>query len=264
MLYFYTEGMMAPMGTFDNYKRIPRGLLVLDRSLEEVAPGVFRASVRVARGGRFDVPMLIDQPRITHCFRLVRQRARGGGKAAPPLAAEVAIARDDLMRRSVPFRVRLVDRINRQPVSASPMSDSSSSRPRHVAAATVAHGVGEGSTRRARAPACRTFRLCQRRVARNAYWDLPDDARWGNEFRTLLLVLVLLSAVRAAAERLRGGLSANVIPDTAFSIRGRELRSTPTGKGKTVAITSSSPVAPRSAHRSRHLSQRTEVVRNRP
>ena len=41
MLYYYVEGMMAPMGTLTNYKRRARGVLVLDRSLAEVAPGKF-------------------------------------------------------------------------------------------------------------------------------------------------------------------------------------------------------------------------------
>ncbi|HEV2764130.1 MAG TPA: YncE family protein, partial [Pyrinomonadaceae bacterium] len=35
LLYYYVEGMMAPMGTFSNYKRRPRALMVLDRSLSE-------------------------------------------------------------------------------------------------------------------------------------------------------------------------------------------------------------------------------------
>jgi hypothetical protein len=37
MIYYYTEGMAAPMGSFQNYKRDPRALLVLDNSLRETA-----------------------------------------------------------------------------------------------------------------------------------------------------------------------------------------------------------------------------------
>ena len=68
MIYYYAEGMMAPMGTLQNYRRIPRGLMVLDRSLSETAPGVFSAPVHLPAGGRFDIPVLLDQPRMIHCF----------------------------------------------------------------------------------------------------------------------------------------------------------------------------------------------------
>ena len=69
MIYYYAEGMMAPMGTLQNYRRIPRGLMVLDRSLSETVPGVFSAPVHLPAGGRFDVPVLLDQPRMIHCFQ---------------------------------------------------------------------------------------------------------------------------------------------------------------------------------------------------
>ena len=41
-LHYYQEGMMAPTGTFSNYRRMPRGILVLDRSLKELTPGCTR------------------------------------------------------------------------------------------------------------------------------------------------------------------------------------------------------------------------------
>ena len=69
-IYYYQEGMMAPTGTLSNYKRIPRGLLVLDHSLTETAPGEYTATVRLPAGGRFDVPVFIDQPRMAACFQV--------------------------------------------------------------------------------------------------------------------------------------------------------------------------------------------------
>ena len=70
MLYYYVEGMMAPMGTFTNYKRSPRALLVLDRSLRETAPGVYTTPVKLTGAGHYDVPLLVDQPRLVQCFQL--------------------------------------------------------------------------------------------------------------------------------------------------------------------------------------------------
>src|SRR6185295_14365015 len=35
MIYYYTEGMAAPMGSFQNYRRDPKALLVLDNAMQE-------------------------------------------------------------------------------------------------------------------------------------------------------------------------------------------------------------------------------------
>lgn len=70
MVYYYVEGMMAPMGTLSNYKRRPYAAMILDRSLDETAPGVYTVPVRLKGSGRFDVSVLTGQPRITHCFQM--------------------------------------------------------------------------------------------------------------------------------------------------------------------------------------------------
>ncbi|HEX8920138.1 MAG TPA: cytochrome D1 domain-containing protein [Pyrinomonadaceae bacterium] len=70
MFYYYTEGMMAPMGSFSNYKRRPRGLLILDRSLSEVSPGVNSTPVKLTKAGSFVVPFLLNQPQLANCFQL--------------------------------------------------------------------------------------------------------------------------------------------------------------------------------------------------
>ncbi|NOT10525.1 MAG: YncE family protein [Methylococcaceae bacterium] len=67
-IYYYVEGMMVPMGTFDNYRRIPRALMILNRSLQETAPGVFEAPVSIEKTGNYDIAVMIDQPRLLHCF----------------------------------------------------------------------------------------------------------------------------------------------------------------------------------------------------
>lgn len=68
MIYYYMEGMAAPMGTFQNYRRDPRALLVWSRSLRETSPGTYTTTVKLGAKGSYDVPMLLDSPRIVHCF----------------------------------------------------------------------------------------------------------------------------------------------------------------------------------------------------
>ena len=92
MIYYYVEGMMAPMGTFTNYKRRPQAILILDRSLSETEPGVYSAPFKLTGAGTYDVPLLLDQPRMAKCFRLQVAESPDGTKAraAAGLSVEAA------------------------------------------------------------------------------------------------------------------------------------------------------------------------------
>lgn len=68
-LFFYMEGMMAPMGTLRNNGREPRAVLLLDRALREVQPGVYRTDVELGASGTWDVSVLVDSPRVALCLQ---------------------------------------------------------------------------------------------------------------------------------------------------------------------------------------------------
>jgi YVTN family beta-propeller protein len=89
MIYYYVEGMMAPMGTFQNYKRRARGLMVIDRSLGETGRGVYTTAVKLTRAGRYDVPVLIDQPRLTNCFEMEVEKSASGEMEKPRVSITV-------------------------------------------------------------------------------------------------------------------------------------------------------------------------------
>ncbi|ODT46541.1 MAG: hypothetical protein ABS70_00620 [Nitrospira sp. SCN 59-13] len=119
-LHYYQEGMMAPSGTFSNYRRMPRGILVLDRSLREVAPGVYQATVTLPHAGRFDVPVLLDQPRMSHCFHVAVQESP---VSTPPDSSSRAVrlqARfgSDLVSAHVPATLSfdLLDAATQEPI----------------------------------------------------------------------------------------------------------------------------------------------------
>lgn len=67
-IYYYMEGMAAPMGNFTNYNKIPRAVEVIDRSIEERAPGVYETVAKIRGFGKYDIPFFVDVPRILHCF----------------------------------------------------------------------------------------------------------------------------------------------------------------------------------------------------
>jgi DNA-binding beta-propeller fold protein YncE len=68
IIYYYSEGMAAPMGSFQNYRRKPRAVMVVDRSLREVTSGVYATTTKLPKSGIYDVAFLLDSPRVTHCF----------------------------------------------------------------------------------------------------------------------------------------------------------------------------------------------------
>ncbi|HXG93629.1 MAG TPA: YncE family protein [Blastocatellia bacterium] len=67
-IYYYSEGMAAPMGTFQNYRREPRAVMVWNKSLRELQPGVYSTNIKLTSSGQYDVAFLLDSPRVAHCF----------------------------------------------------------------------------------------------------------------------------------------------------------------------------------------------------
>jgi hypothetical protein len=119
-IYYYKEGMAAPMGTFRNYGREPRAVLVLDRSLKERQPGVYSTVTRLAGPGRYQVAFFLDSPRLVHCFDLavapdpvLEEKRRREAPAAVQLLLEPG--RTFRMGETVRLRYRLTDPHTGQP-----------------------------------------------------------------------------------------------------------------------------------------------------
>jgi hypothetical protein len=85
-VYYYKEGMAAPMGTFKTYSCEPLAVMVVDRSLRERAvAGTFETVLKLPGPKSYDVIFFLDTPRIICAFpvevspnpELVRQRNDG-------------------------------------------------------------------------------------------------------------------------------------------------------------------------------------------
>lgn len=116
-IYYYSEGMAAPMGSLQNYRRVPRAVLVADRSLREAAPGTYTTTIRLPKSGAYELALLTDTPRVTHCFDVAI-------KPNPTLKSESTLAlRLEPMIKShqvsagetVALRFRLTDAETKQP-----------------------------------------------------------------------------------------------------------------------------------------------------
>ncbi len=69
-IYYYKEGMAAPMGNFSNYGHEPRAVLAVERNLRETDAGLYQTNVRLRQSGEYRLVFFLDTPRVLHCFAL--------------------------------------------------------------------------------------------------------------------------------------------------------------------------------------------------
>ncbi|HWM91604.1 MAG TPA: cytochrome D1 [Thermoanaerobaculia bacterium] len=108
-IYYYKEGMAAPMGHFPAYGKRPRAVQVVDRSLRETAPGVYETNVQLGRAGTYDVAVLVGSPKVLHCFPLtVAEDPKAGRRKA--LGIEYLVDRREVgVGEEVAVRLRITD-----------------------------------------------------------------------------------------------------------------------------------------------------------
>jgi DNA-binding beta-propeller fold protein YncE len=66
-VYYYKEGMAAPIGHFSNYGHSPQAVLVLDRSLRQTG-GAYSTTAVLPDAGVYDLAVFVDAPRVVSCF----------------------------------------------------------------------------------------------------------------------------------------------------------------------------------------------------
>jgi YVTN family beta-propeller protein len=117
MIYYYSEGMAAPMGNFQNYKRVPRAIEVVDRSLREKTPGVYTTTIKFPKSGEYDVAFLADSPRVTHCFeaKAAVNQAKKQQRQIPLQIEHLTKERRIYTNKSFSLRFKLVDAATNQP-----------------------------------------------------------------------------------------------------------------------------------------------------
>jgi YVTN family beta-propeller protein len=116
-VYFYKEGMAAPVGQFDNYGHNPRAVLAVDRSLRERStPGTYETFIRLPAPGTYEAIFLLDSPRMVKGFQfeiapnpeLERKRNTGKLVAFPRLAERLLRVGD-----RVPLQFKIADLIDK-------------------------------------------------------------------------------------------------------------------------------------------------------
>jgi YVTN family beta-propeller protein len=89
-IYYYQEGLAVPMGSFSNYKRVPRAVTVVRRDLRESAPGIYQTDASLGRPGSYDLVFRLNQPPFYHCFSFEVAAASVRQARRPPRVAPAA------------------------------------------------------------------------------------------------------------------------------------------------------------------------------
>jgi YVTN family beta-propeller protein len=116
-IYFYQEGMAAPMFSMEGYGKTPKSTMVLDRSIHETSPGIYSIGVKLPKAAGYDVPVFVDSPSISHCFN-VAVEPNPLLKKKPEVAVALHPMNNDLqVRPGEPIQVsfRLIDAANQNP-----------------------------------------------------------------------------------------------------------------------------------------------------
>jgi hypothetical protein len=119
MIYFYTEGMAAPMGSFQNYRRDPKALLLLDNSLAETTRGVYTSTIRLPEAGHYDVAFLLDSPRMVNCFTLTVGEGPERSKPTDAVLAFQPLSKETFARvnQTYTLRFKAIDTNSKQPAA---------------------------------------------------------------------------------------------------------------------------------------------------
>jgi YVTN family beta-propeller protein len=69
-IHYYHEGMAAPTDSFDDLGHQPSALGIVDRGLRQAERGTYSTTARLPKPGMYDLTLLLDSPRVAHCFAL--------------------------------------------------------------------------------------------------------------------------------------------------------------------------------------------------
>ena len=95
-VYYYMEGMNAPMGAISDPALQRSGhramaVNVVDRTLRETEPGLYTSKVKVPVSGKYSVAFLLDSPRVLNCFAFEAKPHPMLAKKVDPLAIEYLV-----------------------------------------------------------------------------------------------------------------------------------------------------------------------------
>jgi len=109
-VYYYMEGMNAPMGAFRNYGHNPSAVQIANRALKQIEPGVYASTIKVPAAGTFEVAFLNETPRFLHCFTMEAELNPNIRPDLPPVEIEYLSGNENVEAgEPMTLRFRLTD-----------------------------------------------------------------------------------------------------------------------------------------------------------
>jgi DNA-binding beta-propeller fold protein YncE len=122
-IYYYKEGMAAPIGHFSNYGHFAQAVLVLDRSIKASSRGAYGTVGILPAAGEYDVAVFVNAPRTVSCFRVAvaADPALAAKRVGMPVTIE-AVGEQRVIPAGSPSRIafRLHDAKTREPRTTVP------------------------------------------------------------------------------------------------------------------------------------------------
>ena len=117
MIYYLLEGTLSPAGSYQDQATLPRAVTFVDRSLKEEAPGIYSGKVLIPSGGAYQVALLLDTQKLTHCFDFTAKPGEADISAQAEISIE-SIDPPDQVKRGEIFSLKFLvkDLSSDQPV----------------------------------------------------------------------------------------------------------------------------------------------------
>jgi len=117
-IYYYQEGMAAPMGNFSNYGREPRAVLIVDRSLREKIPGTYQSAARLPQAGPYKIVLFMNSPRVVDCIDFTIAPNPEQAESRPPFVEPVNT--QAIVETGKPIRMsfRITDSATGKPITS--------------------------------------------------------------------------------------------------------------------------------------------------
>jgi len=122
-IYYYQEGMAAPMGSFNTYGKNPKAVLVIDRSIQEKTDGEYETVAKLGPAGTYDLALFISVPLIMECFQInilpdpEKEKERLRSTIGPLFIKYAPMNTRPKAGETVQYKFQMVDIITNQPVS---------------------------------------------------------------------------------------------------------------------------------------------------
>jgi len=104
-VYYYEEGMAAPMGFFTDHSREPRAILALDRSLKGSSKGVYQTTTHLERPGVYTMALLLDSPPAVQCWDVTVEPDPNRAQPAHARLEMQSLIEGDAVQAGVPVTI---------------------------------------------------------------------------------------------------------------------------------------------------------------